>query len=283
MSNIEYDKIEKLHNSLIQHGKYNDRIYLMKTGLNENVSRLLDSLEALRTENNYGKIFAKVPASFLVEFRAKGYRTEAFIPDFYGGKEDVVFMSKFYDDGRKDIDKDESEVLEKVLKFTKRLDECIDLDEKFYFRELTLSDLHEASRLYALIFPTYPFPIFEEEYLIETFNDNVDYYGIFKKEDDKIVALGSSEKDMTNMNVEMTDFAVNPDYRGHNFAVYILQRMEEEMKNKGYFTAYTIARTISYGMNYTFQKMSYKYSGTVIKNTNISDRFESMNIWYKRL
>jgi hypothetical protein len=44
---------------------------------------------------------------------------------------------------------------------------------------------------------------------------------------------------------------------------------------------YTIARSYSAGMNITFAKQDYKYTGTLINNTNIFGKIESMNVWYK--
>jgi hypothetical protein len=55
--------------------------------------------------------------------------------------------------------------------------------------------------------------------------------------------------------------------------------MEKYIKELGLKTAYTIARALSYGMNITFAKMGYTYSGTLVNNTNISGRLESMNVW----
>ena len=48
-------------------------------------------------------------------------------------------------------------------------------------------------------------------------------------------------------------------------------------------TAYTIARSLSPGMNITFARHGYLYGGTLTNNTNISGSIESMNIWYKPL
>lgn len=40
---------------------------------------------------------------------------------------------------------------------------------------------------------------------------------------------------------------------------------------------------IWHGMNITFSKAGYTYSGCLINNTNIAGRIESMNIWHTRL
>ena len=74
-----------------------------------------------------------------------------------------------------------------------------------------------------------------------------------------------------------------PDWRGRGIAVRLLEQMEEEMVRMGMRTAYTIARALSYGMNKTFGKMGYTYSGTLTNNSNISGRIESMTVWHKKL
>jgi beta-lysine N6-acetyltransferase len=81
----------------------------------------------------------------------------------------------------------------------------------------------------------------------------------------------------------MTDFATLPKFLGNNFSVIILKYLERKLINKNYRTLYTIARSESAGMNISFKKCGYQYSGTLINNTNISGNIESMNIWYKNL
>jgi hypothetical protein len=36
-------------------------------------------------------------------------------------------------------------------------------------------------------------------------------------------------------------------------------------------------------MNRTFLRLAYRYSGTLIMNTHISGRIESMNVFYKHI
>jgi hypothetical protein len=36
-------------------------------------------------------------------------------------------------------------------------------------------------------------------------------------------------------------------------------------------------------MNVTFARCGYRFAGTLINNTQISGRIESMNVWYKGL
>lgn len=108
---------------------------------------------------------------------------------------------------------------------------------------------------------------------------NVDYFAIWHNE--RIVALSSSEMDFGSKNTEMTDFATLPEYQGNNLAAYLLQEMEKSAKQNGVKTAYTIARGVSYGINTIFSRNGYRFSGTLINNTNICGCLESMNVWYK--
>ena len=58
----------------------------------------------------------------------------------------------------------------------------------------------------------------------------------------------------------------------------LLGRMEIEMLKKGITTLYTIARAYSYGMNITFARSGYIFSGTLPNNTQIAGGLETMNV-----
>ena len=81
----------------------------------------------------------------------------------------------------------------------------------------------------------------------------------------------------------MTDFATLSKYRGQGLASYLLKKMEREMIHQGMRTLFSIARALSPAMNMTFGNTDYLYGGTLVNNTNISGRIESMNVWYKHL
>jgi putative beta-lysine N-acetyltransferase len=112
-------------------------------------------------------------------------------------------------------------------------------------------------------------------------SENVDYFCV--EHDNRIVALSSAEKDPENLYAEMTDFATLPDWRGHGLALHLLRKMERYIKEQGYNTAFTIARSASAGMNITFARAGYDYGGRLKNNTNIAGHIESMNIWHKAL
>lgn len=273
------DAIETIGSSILHHGKYNDRIYLLKLSRHD-FPGILDELDELASKEKYSKIIAKVPSYAKDGFTEKGYSVEASIPGFYNASEDVYFMGKYFTGSRRQIC--DPEKIREILNAAAAKSDDIgasELPTRFYYKKCDTSDIHQIAEVYRTVFETYPFPIHDPEYIRKTMDENFIYFSI--RENNKIVALASTEMDVVSQNVEMTDFATLPEYQGYGFGVYLLQKMENEMHKRNFRTAYTIARALSCGINMIFAKKGYRYSGTLVNNTNISGNFESMNVWYK--
>ena len=276
---IIHDKVERMGDSLIQHGKLNNRIYLLKYG-NDDPAHLLSELEDLALKEHYSKIFMKIPAHNAPVFISGGYKVEAFIPRFYNYAEDAFFLSKFFDPLR------EKPPINKLLKLSEILSRDFQYakpakSKKFMIRRLQPGDAKELSSLYTKVFKTYPFPVHDEKYILKTMHGNIVYYGAFLE--DQLMGVSSSEMYLDEANAEMTDFAVLPEMRGNKIALLLLSTMEKDMSALGIKIVYTIARLSSIPMNVTFLKRGYKYAGTLINNTNISGKIESMNVLYNYL
>jgi len=84
-------------------------------------------------------------------------------------------------------------------------------------------------------------------------------------------------------NVEMTDLAVRPEFRGRGLSAALLLAMEETMAEQGMQTAYTICRAGWYPVNRLFAGAGYRYGGTLINNTQICGGCESMHVWHRSL
>jgi len=276
------DRIERLGNSLIQHGKSNDRVYLMKLK-DADVPRVIEGIEALAEENAYSKIFAKIPVRVSNDFLEAAYEIEASVPNFFGGREDGLFIGKYLAEWRRE---DEAEALaDQVLhaSFEKAEDGggCQPLPAHSELREMTVADTQAMAAFYSEVFDTYPFPIFDPAYLEETMASHIRYFGVLSG--GAIRALASSETEPSQKHVEMTDFATLPPERGKGLAATLLGHMEDAMRGDGFATAYTIARAESFGMNIAFAKCGYTFGGRLTNNTNIGGHLESMNVWYKSL
>ena len=274
------DRQESFGGSLIQHGKYSDRIYLMQVAA-EDVPGILAPLDQLALTHGYGKIFAKVPARLRPAFTEAGYVSEAVIPGFFQGPEDGHFMAKYFSRARSEC-REEERIGEILKACTQRGPEP---DRKppggFRFRQCRTEEIPKLAALFGATFPSYPFPVHDPDYLHQTMRSHVDYYGAWQG--DELAAVASAEQTSEEGHVEMTDFATRQAFRRQGLASGLLEIMEREMRLKGFRIAYTIARALSAGMNFTFARRGYRLAGTLINNTQIGGRIECMNVWYKDL
>jgi putative beta-lysine N-acetyltransferase len=276
------DKIVKVSHSLLQHGKDNNRIYLMKYDEKDKPYNLISYMDKLARKNKYSKIIAIVPSSVIEIFKKYGYIIEAKINKYYKGEENGIILSKFYNDKRKVIKNIDiiNDVLEKSL-MKRNAHKTLDENPKEQIKILSMDSSKEIVVLYTKVFEKYPFPIFQESYILETMEQNVVYFGMYYN--NQLVGISSCEIDEKLKNCEMTDFAVIKEYREKKYAYKLLKAMEYEMKKRDIKTFYTIARSLSYGMNFVFAKNEYEFGGQLINNTNISSGIETMNVWYKNV
>ncbi|MDD5021605.1 MAG: putative beta-lysine N-acetyltransferase [Endomicrobiaceae bacterium] len=278
---MKQDIIEIICDSIIQHGKNSNRVYIMKIGTKKTLD-LIKSVNELAEKNSYSKIFAKIPSAILADFSKDGYVREAFIKGYYNGQEDALLMCKYLSEERSILKN--SKEIESIISMSKSKKNTSSVSvKKKQYEVIICSKQHaqEMANIYKLVFESYPFPIHDPHYIEKTMDDNVIYFGAVLN--NKVIALASSEVDKEAQSVEMTDFATLPEHLGNGIACQLLKHMENHMIDNNIITSYTIARAESLGMNITFARNGYEYSGTLINNTHISGKIESMNVWFKTL
>ncbi|MCD8492736.1 MAG: putative beta-lysine N-acetyltransferase, partial [Geovibrio sp.] len=221
---------------------------------------------------------AKVPAEKADIFMQRGFVTEAELPLSGAPYEKAVFLSKFTVPERREEKerKLQSDILLKALSYKPEETEPPFTEA---CERMAPADADEMAGVYRQVFESYPFPIHEADYIRQTMKESVAYFGI--RENGRITALASAEMNPHIKAAEMTDFATLPEARGKGYASALLAKMEQEVPQLGISTFYTIARSLSYGMNITFSKRGYRFGGRLINNTNICGGTETMNIWYK--
>ena len=276
------DVIETIGKSTIQHGPYNSRIYLMKLHKQDS-HRIIPEMESLAHANNYEKILAKIPSGHEAYYKDHGYIREAVIPEYFNNGEHAVFMAKYFSSSRKQVNNQEQiqEVLSLALrrKHARGTGNC---ESSFSTQICRLGDIDEMIRVFRAVFETYPFPIFDADFLSGAIQKRQAQYYCARK-GRRIVAIAASEIDWSNQSVEMTDFATLPEFRGQGLAGCLLKDMEQSMAKEGMRTAFSIARAISPAMSLVFAAKGYSFGGTLDNNTNIAGHIQSMNIWHKRL
>ncbi len=274
-----YDEILELGTgTVIHHGKNSDRIYLLSRGAATS-KELASNLLNKAWQYGYSKIIAKIKGSDLETFINSGYYLEAYIPNFYPDHQDL-FIVTYYLTAERATETD-------IIQYHQVLDTALSRtgedrrpgDIAASIRQCTPDDAQAMTMLYKEVFKSYPFPIFEEDYIRRTMHEHIDYYCI--ESENRLVALASAEIDFTNQAAEMTDFATLYSHRSRGYAFRLLNLMESSARRKGIKTFFTIARACSFGMNITFAKAGYSYGGRLKNNTNIAGKIESMNIWYK--
>jgi putative beta-lysine N-acetyltransferase len=277
------DKLEKIGHSIIQHGAENRRVYLIKLDQRD-LDNIVPEIESLAQKRHYGKIICKVPEWAISHFERNHYRPKAPIPGFYQGKKYVYFMSKFLNPKRRQMSLEVENQIQANLELAKQKagnSPETDIPSHYKIQKLKEPHVEALSQLYDRVYDSYPFPITQPGYLRQTMKSHIDYFGVFLGR--ILIAAASGEKDMEADNAEMTDFATLPEHRSKGLATALLIKMEKEMKKQNIETLYTIARALSPGMNITFARCGYHYSGTLINNTQIFGRIESMNVWYKHI
>ncbi len=284
MSTPSFDRVVRMGGSVIQHGRANNRIYLMQLDPAE-TETLLPRLDRLAARAGYTKIFAKAPVSVRRAFLRAGYREEARVPRFFHGKLTCMFLAKYFDPARA-RDPHAARRARNLMPFRRARRppgpaRPAPLPAAFTCRLAEPADAPALADLYRAVFETYPFPIHDPAFLRQTMHDHVVYACVHRQ--DELVAVASAEMALSAGTVEMTDFATAPAARGRGLSRFLLRGLEADMAGRGLRTAYTIARAASAPMNRTFAAAGYRYGGTLIRNTQICGSLESMNIWYKPL
>lgn len=267
--------------SVIQHGHFNNRVYVMKLAPDD-IHDIIRFADDLARKEGYTKIFVRVPESSVEIFASDGYISEATVPFFYRGDEPAVFMGKYLDPKRKE-DPDTTKTANVLSGAFSHAGErpAYNVPDGFSLMHAHAGDADDIAALFRTVFTTYPFPIDDPDYIRKTMQGSIRYFLI--KKSHLLPAVASCEIDAENLNAEVTDFATGPLFRGRGFASLLLHAMETDLKKEGIRLAYTICRAGFGPINTVFASAGYEFGGMLPNNTNICGSVESMNVWYKKL
>lgn len=270
------DKLEYINNSLVHHGSFNNRLFVLKLDESKNLDKSIKFFEEMAKKNKYTKIIIKAPLYYNLFFKDKNYVLEGFIPQYFKNNNDLGFFSKFIDKKRQIED---IKTISENLNIAKNKPlQNLAYPNDYKFKKFTPDMAKDLANLYSKVFNNiYPYPIFKKDYLLKTLEEGFVYFVTIYK--DKIINACSID---TNLG-EISDFATIPAHRGKNLSIFIAKIAEQEAKKQKMKLIFAAARSLSIGMNAIFSKSGYSYSGTLIKNTNISTGLESLNIWYKHI
>ncbi len=242
---------------------------------------MIRRLAYLAEANDFDKIFVKAKKEDFQIFLSHGYMMEGVLRYYFRG-EDAYVLSRFSSVQRvSSSDLLEEAKLIETLMYHSEPGDIHPLDPEIDIIRATEEHIPLLAAIYRSVFKTYPSPLTNPDYIKSTMDHNLIYRMAVKGE--SALAAASADMDRKHLNAEMTDCATVPEAQGKGLMQHLLTRLEGDLEREGIMTAYTLARGMSIGMNRSFFKLGYEFSGRLVNNCDIFGHFEDMNIWVKRL
>ena len=226
-----------------------------------------------------GKVITNCRIRLLKPFRNCGFEVEGIINGFFNG-EDAYCVSYFIDKRREvSVHREEEDAILYQSVIGNKKSAAANIN--YVIRNAAMSDIPQMIQLFSNVFETYPSPVFSSDYLKKVMNDHI----LFKVaiEDGKIISIASADMDIFNLNAEITDCATYPEHRGRGMLSSLIQLLEQDLRDKGFHTLYSLSRAINPGINRSLSKLGYRFCGRLVNNCHICGGFEDMNIWVKKL
>jgi len=242
-----------------------------------NPGKLLSYINQAAAAHNLEKIIFPVRKKHLSDLK-QGFSSEGWVEGFFNG-EDGCFLTAYpvlqrCKSGNLKV------LLAKVkeIQFQKRAAPP-PLPGGCALHTPEVKDVAELSQLFKSAFASYPSPVDQPGYLAGILGK----WALFKavKRDGRIISAAAAEIDFSKGNAELTNCATLPDSRGGGLMSNLIAALEQECRNRGINSLYSLARASSYGMNLVFHRLGYRYRGTLLNNCHISGAYENMNIWSK--
>lgn len=209
-----------------------------------------------------------------------GFQCEAVIDRYFLGS-NLFFFCKYYTNERRTSNQwlQEDQIVKQVLAIEGQKQIIPPADCQM--RKCSYKDVDALASLYRQVFQIYPTPLNDPQYIRKTLDEGTIYYGFFSN--GELISAASAEVNSLYKNAELTDCATLPEHRKHGLMKFLLEKLEEELKSSGIYCVYSIARSLSFGMNAALHQLGYTYRGRLMNNCYIFDKLEDMNVWVKNL
>jgi beta-lysine N6-acetyltransferase len=264
----------------LQYDPYNRRLkfFDLKPG---DVPESEDLKSCLLSDNSENPLYSKLivyARQGTSGWESLGFQREAVIHGFYGTGDDAELWAKYPDSRRaKDAEQDTNDKVHEIAQSKEPVDPV--LPDGYTCVPATEADVPEIAALMSEVFPDYPTPI-TPDYVLQNMRDRTSYFRLVRDAGGDLVACASAEIHHTRKSAELTDCATRQDQRGKGLMSSILRGLEKDLIAEfGITDAYTIARANQAGMNCSFKKLGYQYTGRLINNCRMPEGWESMNVW----
>jgi beta-lysine N6-acetyltransferase len=246
-----------------------------------NIDKIIAESETIAKDSNAEKLIIKSRMEQFKTLIEYGFRCEGRIEGYFLGS-DCLFFSKFYSSERKESKHWlKEETIMNSVSLLERQPNYVHPPTQYRLKKMGVVDAGRLAKLYQQVFQIYPTPLNKPNYIKKTIQEGTIYYGF--ECDGEIVSAASAEVNDFYKNAELTDCATLTEHRKYGLMKVLLIRLEQELKEKGIYCSYSIARSLSFGMNAALQQLGYRYQGRLINNCYIYDKLEDMNIWVRDL
>ncbi len=245
------------------------------------IQAVLEHFENKGREFGCGKWIVKCREEDRLDLVRSGYQQEATVDRYFLGSH-MHFFVKYTKSERRNSDvwAEGDELLRQIR--NGRPSKKTELAEGLSIRLCHPGDAAALAALYAAVFPFYPVPMDRPEYITKCMEEGAAFFlACFKG--DLPVSVVCGDVDRKYRNAEVTDCATLPDFRQYGLMRKLIEELEKVLYTKNILCAYTIARSMSYGMNAAFYRLGYTYRGRMANNCIISTGLEDMNVWVKIL
>jgi beta-lysine N6-acetyltransferase len=207
-----------------------------------------------------------------------GFRREAEIWGFFGDGDNAELWARYLVPPRaEDLENRKNEELLAVAKSRQRAEPI--LLAGYTCAPARPADAADIAELMRETFPDYPTPI-SDDYITANMRDRTFHFRVVRDAAGRLVASASAEMHHTRKSAELTDCATSPQYRGKGLMSAILRHLERDLADEfGITDVYTIARASQAGVNCSFAKLGYTYTGRLVNNCRMPEGYESMNVW----
>lgn len=234
-------------------------------------------LEVARREN-LGKLVLYAHPDDWQRFLSHGFILEAVI-DGYFGVDPAYCMSYFLDADRQATAQfeEEQQLLEQVLLAEPEAAPPLPAGYRLVLCGEEMSG--ELAAVFDQVFVTFPTPLDNPVFIRDLIRSGEGIFRAICDEAGQVASAAAAE--FEEAAAEITNCATLPEHRGEGLMRVLIDALEEDCRQRGVRTLFSVARARSFGMNLVLRRAAYRYRGRMINQSHICGGFEDMNIWVK--
>jgi putative beta-lysine N-acetyltransferase len=263
---------------------YNGRIKLYDWTPQDIVEKRFGQIlkHANATEAEVSKLTVYARGRDTRDWNDLGFHWEATIRGYFEDRSDANVFAYFPD--ATDRGDHEGRELDEFVAIAQAKDRVhTEMPEELQVTEARFEEADELSDFLTEHFADYPTPT-HRQFIRDLITTGESYFLLVRNKEGKLVASASLEIDKKRGVAEVSDCLTLPELRGQGVMTSLILLLEKAaVENFGIRDLYTLARAPEVGMNCTFAKVGYDYTGRLVNNCRMPTGWESIHVWCKQL